>query len=366
MDIFRNHTVVLLSMKSFFAEVFSVHGLCIFGQSRKDAVYLAPLGTLAIILLVVVTACLALLRYLSDRYLCPHLGEKWGLKPEYRLLLPETLWKAVWSFVFVVWTGDLVLRKYPYFFRAETVWFAENSNVTADSGRGAWKPGMPVPWDLAGVFWLLLAFYAHGLFALYFQDRDRDFDYAHHFTRTRICALHHAATLSLTYIALVVPYVRIGVVVVFICHWCEFLLESMKVFNYIKDQRDESQRRVFGYVSTGLLITLTISWIWLKLHLFVTKVLYMAFPLLMGLKSGWIVNLYFPFSSLLNFALVAMWMMNWFWFVYLMKRFLSRWRATSGGGTDVSKADADNVANELFSRFSSFHGWYIFDDDDDY
>ena len=179
-------------------KVFSVHGLCIFGQCRKDAVYLAPLGTLAIVVIAAAAACLALLRHLSDRYLCPYLGEKWGLKPEYRPLLPETLWKAVWSFVFVVWSGDLVLRKYPYFFRAETVWKAENPNVTADSGRGAWKAGMPVPWDLAGVFWLLLAFYAHGLFALYFQDRDRDFDYAHHFTRTRICALHHAATLGLT------------------------------------------------------------------------------------------------------------------------------------------------------------------------
>ena len=69
--------------------------------------------------------------------------------------------------------------------------------------------------------------------------------------------------------------------------------------------------RVYGYVSTSLLITLTISWIWLKLHLFVTKVLYMAFPLLMGLKSGWLVNLYFPFCSLLNFALVITEFKNW-------------------------------------------------------
>ena len=62
--------------------------------------------------------------------------------------------------------------------------------------------------------------------------------------------------------------------------------------------------RVYGYVSMGLWVALTWSWIWLKLHLFVTKVLYAAFPLLMGLKSGWIVNLHFPFVSLLNFALV--------------------------------------------------------------
>merc|ERR1719334_3032999 len=77
-----------------------------------------------------------------------------------------------------------------------------------------------------------------------------------------------------SYLALVVPYVRIGVCVVFITQWCEFLLELMKIFNYVKDRADQSEARVFGYVSTGLFVALTWSWIWLKLHLFVTKVLY--------------------------------------------------------------------------------------------
>jgi len=154
----------------------------------------------------------------------------------------------------------------------------------------------------------------------------------------------------------VVPYVRIGVVVVFLTQWCEFLLELWKIINYFGDRDDKSEARVFRYVSTSLLITLTISWIWLKLHLFVTKVLYMAFPLLMGLKSGWIVNLYFPFSSLLNFALVAMWMTNWFWFAFLLNRFLALWRSYD------KKPDLD-YGRDLFSRFSSFHGWYIFEDD---
>ena len=66
-----------------------------------------------------------------------------------------------------------------------------------ESTRAAWKPGMEVQWDIQGLFLLLLAFYAHAIFALYFQDRDRDFDYVDYMTRTRICMLHHAATLGM-------------------------------------------------------------------------------------------------------------------------------------------------------------------------
>jgi len=356
MDTFRNHTVVMLSIKNFFIDAFARHGFCIFSECQKDGGYIESLGTMTSISLALLIVALAILRHFSDKYLAPYLCQLGNLKSRYRNLLPETLWKCWWSFILFLWTFDMLFRKYPYYFHIETIWFAEPE--TKDAERGAWKPGMEVPWDLRALFVFLVAFYAHGIFALYFQDRDRDFDYVDFITLTRMCMIHHAATLGMTYIALVVPYVRIGACVVFITQWCEFLLELMKIFNYLKDRDNDSEARVFGYVSTGLLITFTCSWIWLKLHLFVTKVLYAAFPLMMGLKSGWIVNLHFPFCSLLNFALVAMWMMNWFWFLFLARRFLALWRSYE------KKADTD-YGVELFSRFSSFHGWYIFDDEDD-
>lgn len=258
--------------------------------------------------------------------------------------------------IFVLWSGFSLFLKYPYLFRVETIWFAECGKKDVPA-RANWEPGMEVPIDLQGLFLLLLTYYAHGIFALYFQDRERDFDYVDYVTRTRICMLHHAATLGLIYLALIVPYVRIGVVVVFLTQWCEFLLELMKIFIYVKDRDDASEARVYGYVFNSLLIALTISWIWLKLHLFVTKVLYVAFPLLMGLKSGWLVNLYFPFSSLLNFALVMMWVKNWFWFAFLSSRFLALWRS-------YGKKPSVDYGQDLFSRFSSFHGWYIFEEED--
>lgn len=353
---FRNHTVVLYSMKDFFNDAFVRHGLCIFSECQKDGGYIDHLGMITLLVLVLLIIFLAILRYLSDKYLAPYLCQLWELKPKYGPLLPETFWKCCWSFIIFVWTFDMLFRKYPYYFHIETIWFAEPE--TKEAQFGAWKPGMDVPWDLRALFVFLVAFYAHGIFALYFQDRDRDFDYVGYLTLTRTCMLHHAATLGMTYLALVVPYVRIGVCVVFITQWCEFLLELMKIFNYVKDRADQSEARVFGYVSTGLFVALTWSWIWLKLHLFVTKVLYAAFPLLMGLKSGWIVNLHFPFVSLLNFALVMMWMMNWFWFLFLCRRFYGLWSSYE------KKPDLD-YGVELFSRFSSFHGWYIYDDDDD-
>lgn len=356
MDIFRNHSIAMVSMKNFFLEAFAHHGICIFSACKKDGAYLQSLGTVPMLSLALIVVILIIIRHLMDKYLATYLSDLWEVKPQYRNRLPETLWKCWWSLVFLVWTFDALFRQYPYFFHIETIWFAETGAYTA--ARGAWKPGMEVPLDIQALFILLMAFYAHGIFALYFQDRERDFDYVDHITLTRLCLLHHTATLGLTYIALVVPYVRIGVVVIFITQWCEFLLELMKIFNYVKDRDDQSESRVFGHVSTVLLITLVISWIWLKLHLFVTKVLYAAFTLLMGLKSGWIVNLYFPFSPLLNFALVMMWMMNWFWFLFLCRRFVTMW------GNDEKKENFD-YGVELFSRFSSFHGWYIYDDEDD-
>ena len=49
--------------------------------------------------------------------------------------------------------------------------------------------------------------------------------------------------LIISYLTLVVPYVRIGIVVVFITQWCEFLLELVKIFNYAKDCNDASEAR---------------------------------------------------------------------------------------------------------------------------
>ena len=181
-------------------------------QCQKDGAYLESLGWIAIVILLLLTLLLVVLRHVCDRYLCPHLCQKWTLKSRYHDLLPETFWKCGWSLLFFVWSSVAVLVKYPYFFRVETVWFAETSSSSSSSSakddgvstdhdkdptRAAWQPGMPVPWDLRGLFLLLLAFYAHAIFAMYFQDRDRDFDYVDFFTRTRICLLHHAATLIL-------------------------------------------------------------------------------------------------------------------------------------------------------------------------
>ena len=42
---------------------------------------------------------------------------------------------------------------------------------------------------------------------------------------------------------IVVPYVRIGVCVVFITQCCEFQLELMKIFNMVKDREDQSESR---------------------------------------------------------------------------------------------------------------------------
>ena len=158
------------------------------------------LGLIPMLILVLLLLVLILARSLSDKYLCPYLSGKWGLKPKYHALLPETLWKCFWSMFFLVWSCGLLLLKYPYFFRIETVWFADStSSSEKDKGpkEGNWKLGMEVPWDLQGLFLLLLAYYAHGLFALYFQDRDRDFDYVDFITRSRICMLHHVATLGM-------------------------------------------------------------------------------------------------------------------------------------------------------------------------
>ena len=198
MDTFYNHTVVMYSIRDFFFDAFARHGLCIFSECQKDGGYIGELGTLTTLFLVALVVGLAILRYLNDKYLAPYLCQLWKLKQKYAPLLPETLWKCCWSFIFFVWTFDMLFRKYPYYFHIETIWFAEPK--TQDAPRGgspAWKPGMDVPWDLRALFVFLVAFYAHGIFALYFQDRDRDFDYVDYITLTRMCMFHHVATLGM-------------------------------------------------------------------------------------------------------------------------------------------------------------------------
>ena len=50
--------------------------------------------------------------------------------------------------------------------------------------------------------------------------------------------------VTISYVVLVVPYVRIGVVVVFLTQWCEFLLELWKIINYFGDRDDKSEARL--------------------------------------------------------------------------------------------------------------------------
>ena len=56
-----------------------------------------------------------------------------------------------------------------------------------------------------------------------------------------------------------------------------------------------------------------------------------------------------------------MWLMNWFWFVFLSMRFLALCRKAE----ERKIVDVFDYGGQLFTRFSSFHGWYIYDDDDD-
>jgi len=362
----KNHTYVLGYMAAYYDDAFTANGFCIFSQCKKEGNYLRSLSWFDIYSILGFFALMFVLRLMFDNHLSVFIAEHFDMKTDYHPRLPETLWKCVCSLFFLINCLELLFLQYPYFHRIETVWFAEPQKLKQkedtplidlswiDVDRGDWQIGMEVPIDMQLLFHCRLAFYGHALYCLYFVDRDRDFDYSHTVTQTRFKLLHHLGIIALLYITLVVPYVRVGVCVIYINSICSFQLELLKFFMYMKDG---SESRLTRWMVNILTVTLIISWIYYKLHLFVTRVLYMTFPLLLNLQKGWIVNRVFPFAILLNTALVLMLINNWFWFIFMIRKYKYLRRKPKTNEIDYGK--------ELLTRFSSFNGWYTFDDEMD-
>ncbi|XP_028908079.1 ceramide synthase 1 [Ornithorhynchus anatinus] len=213
------------------------------------------------------------------------------LQPKDAAKMPESAWKFL--FYSTAWCYSAYLlfgTDYPFFHDPPSVFYD-------------WKTGMAVPRDIAVAYLLQGSFYGHSIYATLYMDSWRK--------DSVVMLVHHVVTLVLIVFSYAFRYHNVGILVLFLHDINDVQLEFTKLNVYFK-LRGGVYHRLNDLISDLGCLSFSFSWFWFRLYWFPLKVLYAT--CYSSLRSVPNIPFYFFFNTLL----LALTLMNIYWFLYIV------------------------------------------------
>ncbi|XP_069042318.1 ceramide synthase 1 [Lepisosteus oculatus] len=266
-------------------------GGCGFELSKKTLLENACISWAEVGLFALCAVGWTILRQALTCWVFEPFGQWCHLQPRDAAKMPESSWKLL--FYSLSWSYSSYLL-----FCTRYTFFQDPPSAFYD-----WKRGMSVPTDIAVAYLIQGSFYGHSIYATVYMDTWRK--------DSVVMVVHHLITLALIAFSYAFRYHNIGVLVLFLHDINDIQLEFTKVNVYFKNRG--GVYHIFNdIVSTMGCVTFSISWYWFRLYWFPLKVLYAT--CISSLHTVPNIPFYFFFNALL----LALTLMNIYWFLYIL------------------------------------------------
>ncbi|XP_048832538.1 ceramide synthase 1-like isoform X2 [Brienomyrus brachyistius] len=254
------------------------------------------------------------LRLRLARCLFKPMAEWCCLLPKDAEKMPESVWKLMfycmsWSYS----TYLLFFTQYSFFHDPPSVFYG-------------WKSGMLVPTDIAIAYLIQGSFYAHSIYATFYMDAWRK--------DSIVMIVHHIITLALISFSYAFRYHNIGLLVLFLHDINDIQLEFTKLNVYLKT-RGGTFHTLNDVLSSVGFISFGATWFWFRLYWFPLKVLYAS--CISSVAS--VPNI--PFYIFFNSLLLALLVMNIYWFLYIVQLILRVLKGQMAGVSDVREYEGE-------------------------
>lgn len=238
-------------------------------------------------------------RYFTEMLILKPISNNIGLTKINAEKFPESVWKLIVHTRQWLYTFNLLIYpgKYDFFYKPESCW-------------QDWSLGMPVPSDIQWIYLLETSFYTHSAFASVRMDHKRK--------DTVAMVIHHIVTLSLLILSYCTSYHRLGLLVLVLMDITDIELEFAKTCVYLRDRQGASKTftKICEILANLAFVAFSISWVIFRLHLYPTKVLFATgvVPFSILAETGQ----YFPFATVFNSLLGILFLMNIWWFYFII------------------------------------------------
>ncbi|XP_032902868.1 ceramide synthase 1 isoform X1 [Amblyraja radiata] len=278
-----------------------------------------------------------LLRKAASRHLFQPFAQWCDLQPRDAAKMPESMWKlmfytASWSYTSYL----LFFTDYPFFHDPPSVFYE-------------WRPTNEVPKDMAIAYLVQCSFYGHAIYATIYMDAWRK--------DSVVMLVHHVITLALIAFSYAFRYHNVGILVLFLHDVNDILLEFTKLNVYFKN-RAGVYHRLNDVVSNIGCCSFAVSWFWFRLYWFPLKVLYAT--CYSSLQS--VPNI--PFYFFFNILLLALTLMNIYWFLYILLLVLKVLTGRVAEVNDAREYDVEDTSRPAedkeydHPRNSAKDGWH--------
>ncbi|KAM7538502.1 hypothetical protein Aperf_G00000061795 [Anoplocephala perfoliata] len=248
---FLNHTSIAVFEFCFHPEIYTYSYeiyLRLFETIRWEPYLVATL----------IAVAFTVARYFCSRYfLKTKIGQRFTSEHSQKKAMTP-LWNAIsYSFLFFVEAFTLLNCGYDDFIYPLCVFKDIH-----------FKPGYfdaPTPWQYRWLYMLEIGFYIHSFYASLRLDVKRK--------DTSVILVHHVLTIALLSFSFFAKFHRVGLLVLFLHDISDVLLESGKFLIAIRSRYPE-YANTLEYIANGVFAIFVISWFYLRIYLFPTKVIY--------------------------------------------------------------------------------------------
>lgn len=295
-EIVKQHVHVYTSMYSNFRGFYQNEEL---SNTWEDIQMLSKPKLSSVIFVILGALLWTVVRYFTELFILKPISSNIGLTKINAEKFPESVWKLIVHTRLWLYTFNLLIYpgKYPYFYQPETCW-------------QDWSLGMVVPADIQWIYLLETSFYTHSAYASLRMDHKRK--------DTIAMVIHHVVTLSLLILSYCTSYYRMGLLVLILMDITDIELEFAKTCVYLRDRQGASRAftKICEILANLTFIAFSISWVIFRLHLYPTKVMLATgvIPFDILAETGQ----YFPFATVFNVLLGVLFLMNIWWFYFII------------------------------------------------
>ncbi|KXJ13604.1 ceramide synthase 1 [Exaiptasia diaphana] len=250
-----------------------------------------------------------LARYVATAFIFKPLALYFKFIPKDVTKFPESAWKVFYYFsCYMYCCYILYCGKYSFIEDPDSVWTEMKIAGLASK--------VEIPSDIYILYVIQTGFYLHSIYATFFMDKWRK--------DSIVMILHHVLTICLLAFSFAIRYHNIGVIVLYLHDIADVFLEFTKICVCFKS-RSEDCRIADRLVNFGFLM---FAFVWAKcrLYQYPYRVLYVTGHTSMKIVPEGKFYLFF------NFMLWALFVMNIYWFHFII---LLIWRVIKGESREV-------------------------------
>jgi len=220
------------------------------------------------------------------------LGKYLALTDDSVKKMPESVWKLLYY-------GSMTIFSFRTVFNTGSRQIFQRPSTTWDG----WSLDAVIPDDIYAIQVTQIAFYFHGLYALFFQDQWRK--------DSVVMGVHHVMTICLLWMSFVCRFYNIAAMVLLVHDCCDVELEFAKLNVYLK-VRNGQTHKINDILAGVAFFAMTVVWFVGRLYYFPLKILHSSSGVLLEKK------LFPDYAMFNNLLLILLLGMNVYWFSQML------------------------------------------------